>query len=325
MNTDRTCSLLEEISTTLQEISTFLHKHSGLTSLPVKNQETHALTREDNLQSSLPNKETSPRIQESAVLSETTSLPPIPQIPLTLAVFFQQKNLTLRYSQNHTPEDSPVFPVALMLAHHYPLLRVILQKIRRSMQTGATFTEFLQPYSDDEAEILLRFCGELHRLAFLKNFRHIKSHQPSLRITTSRLPAAQLFFCGRWLEAWASFTIHHVHAELESATRSSILFEILPNAKIQFSNGEYCELDFLLQLNQQLLWVETKSGDFQPHISRLARTARRLALPPAQCILLLPDADANACTELSHILPFTITNLQSFPSILHTLAVTPPQ
>lgn len=101
-----------------------------------------------------------------------------------------------------------------------------------------------------------QLARDLHQVAFLTEYRYLKSPQYVIQATPSRASQAINFINGGWLEHYVRLKFHEAFAALD-VPRSFI-----QGVKIRFANGDNYELDFLGELDGKLFWLECKTGDY---------------------------------------------------------------
>jgi len=195
-------------------------------------------------------------------------------------------------------------------------VKPLYQQIKRNMQLGDDFTLNLKEESPKTISLICQFGKKLYDVAFLEQYRYFRSPQYLLRAKTTRLPTAQNFFSGQWLERFVMQEVQDVVTTLQAQTAQQIDFAYLANPRITLANEQEGELDFLFHVNGHIYWIETKSGDYQQHISKYAMIARTLELDEKHALMVLTDIPASRSAELTALFGMGVCALGEFKAHL---------
>ena len=107
---------------------------------------------------------------------------------------------------------------------------------------------------------------------------------------------------------------------LQAQAEQPIDFGYVANPRITLANDQEGELDLLFHFNEQIYWIETKSGDYQQHISKYSMIARTLNLDEKHALMVLTDIPASRSAELTALFGMGVCALEEFQkSLLVTL------
>lgn len=221
--------------------------------------------------------------------------------------FLHNANILVDSYSEHKDSDEIINKIALFLGNNYSCLHDILANIKRNMNKGGTFSLNLKNISQQNIGTICQFSYNLHSIAFLEQYNYKRSPHYNLFVKTSTYSVAQNFFSGQWLERFALMVIREV---IEKISYLHLTFSYLLNPKITLANGDKFELDCLFQMNNNIYWIECKTGDYQQHISKYSKFLRTLNLDDKRCFLLLADITSYKAMDLSKIysmciIPFT--------------------
>lgn len=238
----------------------------------------------------------------------------------TLEPFLHSRGIKIKVQPALDPADRVIDSLSLYLGEHYNALSSLLKKIKRAMQSGASFTESLKDRPQQDISAVCQFCTRLYEVAFLEEYRYFRSPTYLIRAKTTTLPQAQRFFSGQWLERFVLQKVKAAYAQVRSEVTSRLSFEYLINPQITLPNGDDFELDVLAAIGTHVYWIEAKTGDYQQYVEKYARFARLLGVGPDHSFLVLTDISEDVCEKLSSLFPMTVCTLQSFEEKLLAVA-----
>ncbi|MCB0105375.1 MAG: hypothetical protein KDE53_05690 [Caldilineaceae bacterium] len=233
-----------------------------------------------------------------------------------LAEFLAERGITITQVAAEESFDPVLNGLASFLGTHYDSVKPLYQQIKRNMQLGDDFTLNLKEESPKTISLICQFGKKLYDVAFLEQYRYFRSPQYLLRAKTTRLPTAQNFFSGQWLERFVMQEVQEVVTALQAQTAQQIDFAYLANPRITLANEQEGELDFLFHVNGHIYWIETKSGDYQQHISKYAMIARTLELDEKHALMVLTDIPASRSAELTALFGMGVCALGEFKAHL---------
>lgn len=243
-----------------------------------------------------------------------------PKRVVTLEAFLDKRGIRIKTVPPADPADAVTDSMSLFLGERYEALSGILAKIKRAMQAGLPITESLKGRPQQDVSSVCQFCTRLHELAFLEQYQYLRSPTYLIRAKTTTLPTAQRFFAGQWLERFILQKVRSVFGQIAAEVGGELPFEYLINPQIVLPSGDDFELDVLAAIGSRVYWIEAKSGDYQQHVDKYARFARRIGLDTDHCFMVLTDVASERCAALSSLFSMTVCNLQSFEERLLSVA-----
>ncbi len=208
---------------------------------------------------------------------------------------------TLRQSQEY---DAIHEELALLIGSKYYHVSPLIDHIKRTMQSGQSFTLNLSQYSQAVIADITQLGRKLHELAFLTTYHYQKSPKYIVTARPNTLPEIQNFFSGQWLERYILQVFHGIGQDVQAQLGEAVL-----NPQIVLPNGDDFELDLLATANGRIYWIECKTGAYQEHIAKYSRFAQILKLPHQQTIMVLPDAHESLTLNLSRMFGMHVVNL----------------
>ena len=188
-----------------------------------------------------------------------------------------------------------------------------MAKIKSNMQRGGFITLTIKDYTQKDVSDTCQFCTRLHEIAFLKQYKYFKSPQFHIKAKTTTLPTAQNFFSGKWLERFVLQTVQKSVIAISTEVGKVLDFSYLINPQIILANGNDFELDLIFHVNGSFYWIETKTGDYQQHISKYSKMSKMIGLDYKHSIIVLTDIQpekSNALTSLFSMTVYGLTQLE---------------
>lgn len=246
---------------------------------------------------------------------------PVTLVPEVLQRFLAGRGIVIRRVLPPSPADPVLDRLALYLATRYPLLKDVLGWLKRTMQTGGRWHLKLAGRPQEEISACCQFCHQLHALAFLTEYRYHRAPRCLIEARTSTAPDVQNFLSGQWLERF-------IRQQVEAAAQciGSVSLSILANAQIVLPNNDAFELDLLAALDGEICWIESKTGAYQQYVRKYSQIARMLGLRRERSFLVLAEAPAAVCPELSQLTGMTVCRPDEFyATFLHFAQRQEPQ
>ena len=240
----------------------------------------------------------------------------VPPRPLVLESFLQSKGIRIKVVPPDDAADAVIDSLSLYLGERYDALSGLLAKIKRAMRSGMLITESLKNRSQQDISSSCQFCTRLHEVAFLEQYQYFRSPTYLIKAKTTTLPRAQKFFGGQWLERFILQKVKAVHAQVAAEISGQLTFEYLINPQIILPNGDDFELDILAGFGSSVYWIEAKSGDYQQHVAKYSKFARRLGLDDARSLRVLTGVPDERCEALSSLFSMSVCNLRSVEDTL---------
>ncbi len=232
--------------------------------------------------------------------------------------FLISRGITIK----HIPSEAEIDPIlnslASYLGTHYETVKPLYQQIKRNMQMGDDFTIILKDEPSDAISRICQFGKKLYDVAFLEQYRYIRSPHYLLKAKTTRLPTAQNFFSGQWLERYVVQQVQAAINILRAQMDQPVEFDYISNPQVLLPNAQDGELDLIFYVNDAMYWIETKSGDYQQHISKYSTIAKTLNLDAKHALMVLTDIPASRSTELTALFRMGVCSLNEFENELMT-------
>lgn len=223
----------------------------------------------------------------------------------TALEWLADRGITVKDSREQHAAD-PVFDkLALLLGTRFKTLASLHEVIRRNLSKGTSFTLNLSSKSQDEITDTTQFCTLLNDYAFISSYRYTSSTK-TINATPQRTGQVINFFTGGWFERY----IYQRVFSLLKEQRKQLTY--LLNPRITFSTGDDFELDLFFLVEDEPLWVECKTGEYQAYISKYSSVRRLLSVPKSSSILIILGISHDLATELTYLYDITVANEANF-------------
>lgn len=224
------------------------------------------------------------------------------QEPTELINWLEQLEIKVNSSNQPSDSDDVLNQLADIIGNNYQNLSQLHQAIVQSICSRTPFHLNLSNGTHSEISQSTQLCNKLSRLSFLSTYHYNKNTRT---ISGQVDPQGQIinFFNGIWFERFIYHKITNLFNEY------NLSYQCLINPKLEFANGNVFELDFLFWVNQQVLWVECKSGkNYNPTISTYENHRNSLELPKESSMMVLLQADTQQTGDLTTLRGLTIVN-----------------
>jgi hypothetical protein len=210
--------------------------------------------------------------------------------------------------------DEILDQIALFMGNRYGTIKKVYEPIKKSMNFGKVISLNLRETPQEDISNICQLCSKLHEIAFLEDYRYLRSPQYILTAKASRSSQSLNFLSGQWLERFVKTQIKSLVEERQ------LSFSYLINPQIILPNGDDFELDILFEIEQEIYWFEAKTSDYQKYIDKYSRMSKLLDLDRSQCYMVLTDVTDHSAKALSNLFGMTVVRVdrlaREFASIL---------
>lgn len=173
-------------------------------------------------------------------------------------------------------------------------IKVVYEKIKRSLNSSAVFHLDMKTFSQSSVSYSCQLCTMLYKIAFLSEYKYLKSPRYSLHATPNRIPMAINFLTGHWLEYFVKLTILSVINRLPCKVEYSYVI----NPQIILPNGDDFELDVVFLINGNIYWIEAKTGAYQNYIDKYSKVAKKLNVMSERMFMVLTEIPSQDITRI---------------------------
>ncbi len=228
--------------------------------------------------------------------------------------WFQSKNIQLNIDKEAVDTTGFFDEVAMKLGDNYDLLKVVIDKIKRTQKKRYTnVTLYLSDYNQEEAALIKKFCEELYEYAFVAKY-FVNRNQNKIHLSLQMAQPIVNFFNGEWLEWFAFMKL------LAFCHERQISFSGLRSFSIHFPNKDKNELDTFFLINGVIpVFVECKSGEFRQFIDKYAKLRKRLEMEKTHFFMLVLGLSDEQIQGLTRMFDITFVNEKTFMKQISTL------
>ena len=250
---------------------------------------------------------------DSTPAETRTETPTSPAESGGLETFLAERQIQIRRVPTPDAADETMDRLAMTLGQNFRGLKGLLGQIKRNFQHGGGFQMNLAKCSQRDVALITQQCQVWHKLAFLSSYYYERAPVCTLHAKAGKLPKAQQFFNGQWLERFLAGIVKKAACRVQDQLGRALRVECLANAQITLPNGDEFEMDLLVRTNEgQVFWIEGKTGDYQRDADKYRRFAKSLGLPKERCFMVLSEAADDDCSMLTSLFDMTVANTALF-------------
>ncbi len=192
-------------------------------------------------------------------------------------------------------ESDRIFdPIACYLEKRYSVLKKLHRKIKASIAKKTSFSFNLHGKTQHEIQSCTQYCTELHRATLLSRYYYDKRRKIIHGTVQHRGDVIQ-FLNGGWFERAILSRVKEKLAKCQKV-------EFLVNPLLKFANNDRFELDLLFLADNQLFWIECKTGNhYNDCLPKYCQHREKLGVAKENAFLVgleLSDQDANNWNKL---------------------------
>ena len=192
--------------------------------------------------------------------------------------------------------DELLDSIACYMAKYYSFLEKLHNNIKASIANKVGFYYSLYGKSQQEIQSCTLLCNKLYRAKILHHYYYDKRRKIIRGLVHLHSDIIQ-FLNGGWFERAILGIVKEKFTECKNV-------EFLVNPHIRFTNGDRFELDILFLVDNQLFWIECKTGkhcNYKDCLSKYCRHREKLGVVKDNAFLVslgLSEEDANKWTKL---------------------------
>ncbi|NPA14970.1 MAG: hypothetical protein GXO44_00300 [Deferribacteres bacterium] len=215
--------------------------------------------------------------------------------------------------KNIRPEgeaDEVLDRIAFFMGNRFSHIKDLYRQIKRNLNTGRGFKIDLKDYRQEEIASITQLCTNLYEIAFLEEYKYFKSPKYLLYAKVNRIPKAINFFTGGWLERYAKSAV--IEAIKSISHPIPLNYSYLKNPQVILPNGDDFELDLLFKIENEIFWIEAKTGDYQRYIDKYSKVADILQLDYRHAYMILTDITQTGAEALRALFRMYVVRIDDF-------------
>jgi hypothetical protein len=220
---------------------------------------------------------------------------------LTLTDWLASRDITVKNHRREQATDEIFDRLATFLGERFDSIQTLHDQIRRNLSNGGNFTLNLSSSSQEEIANTTQLCTWLHEYAFLSSYNYNNTSK-TLYAAPQRVGRVINFFNGGWFERFVTLKVSAMLAE------RGLDASHLANPQIVLPNGDNFELDLIFLVENEPLWLECKTGNYQAYVTKYADVRPILGIPEARAILVILGISDDLASRLTDLYGITVAN-----------------
>ena len=223
--------------------------------------------------------------------------------------FLLSRNVSIKYIPPEKEADEILDKISIFMGNRYSLIKPFYEQIKYNMNSGGSFRMDLRNKTQEEVSTICQLATMLHEIAFLEEYNYLKSPRFLLFARPSRIPKALNFFSGKWLESFVKSQVISILQQVNP----DLKFSYLLNPQIKLPNGDDFELDLLFAIENEIYWLEAKTGDYQRYIEKYSKVSQKiLKLDWNSCFMILTDITPSGADALKKLFRMNVVPIEKF-------------
>lgn len=290
--------LLERIACALEKIAISMDK----TNSEIKNSEINNITPSNNTETNLEKNNTTNVSDMSEEISVSVLIEKLAQVEISVKTYPEREE-----------EKEQLNNLAKFMGSKYTSIKQVYALIKSNLNTQRGFFLNLRAATQKEISDSCQFCNMLHNIAFLSSYKYDKSPKFCIHATPNAIPQAINFLTGHWLEIFVKVTvIEHIRS-----LKRNVQYTYLINPQIILPNGNDFELDLLFLIDNELFWIEAKTGNYQNYIHKYSQIADIMGINQSRAILLLTEPPSKeSISILNCSFDMTVVGVNEFENLI---------
>ena len=222
--------------------------------------------------------------------------------------FLHSRGIRIKSLRKEDNEDEVLDRIAFFMGERYSYIKEFYLYLKRFLNTGKAFSLHLKGYKQKEIASITQLCTLLHDIAFLEEYRYLKSPKYHLYAKVNKIPIAINFFTGGWLERYVKTAV----IKAINTSGLNLNYSYLKNPQIILPNEDDFELDILFRIKEHFFWFEAKTGDYQKYVEKYSKIARILRLDREHAYMILTDITETVSDKLDRIFKMRVVPIGKF-------------
>ena len=197
----------------------------------------------------------------------------------------KEKRINVKTFVDFKDEDRSLDNISIFMGERYKDIRRLYENIKTYLNRSSGFHLSMKNATQSEISSSCQLCTNLYDIAFLSEYKYEKSPKYFLHATPNKIPIAINFLTGHWLEIFIRKTVETCLNSMET----DIEYTYLINPQITLPNGDDFELDVVFLINDEIFWIEGKTGNYQQYINKYSNVADIIGLDKDHSFMVLTD------------------------------------
>lgn len=206
-----------------------------------------------------------------------------------IITFLRKRNIDVKSYPEKEDVDASLISIAQYMGDKYSHIQKVYEMIKRHLNAEGGFKLDLKKSSQLDVSYSCQLCNMLYKIAFLSEYKYIKSPSFTLIATPNRIPIAINFLTGHWLELHIKKAVLDVLISLNQ----KISYSCIINPKIVLPNGDDFEFDVIYFIQGKAYWIEAKTASYQNYVDKYSKVALMLGQKDLRPYMVLTDLPQN--------------------------------
>lgn len=225
----------------------------------------------------------------------------------------QDKKVSVTKFQNEVADYEAYSAIYRYMGDKYSDISRFLKKLKSTLNSASTKKICVKNWTDREISASCQLASMLYKCGMLEHYHYHKSPSFEMVFRASRNPKIINFLTGKWFELYITQFIE------QNLRISRTDYSILTNPLIMLPTGKQFEMDIVLEINDKMVWMEIKSGEYKSYLSKYTSIGNLLAVEPENRFLILSDETEASCVSLSKLYNINILNLEMLKTNMNSI------
>ncbi|MBO5179460.1 MAG: DUF1887 family protein [Clostridia bacterium] len=230
-------------------------------------------------------------------------------VTLNIQEFLKQKGYDVFYCTFIEDIDPTMLMIANSIGKSYDLVSPFILEIKRNIDKPSQFALRVKKYTQRSACAICTLATLLKEHKLLRYYSYKKTPECLVIAKPENTGNIHNFYTGQWLEYYVANVVNNVLKSREGYKSVNL------NIKVKNRNCVEFEFDVMAILNDEIFWVECKTGEYNKHLPKYEKLARELGIPSNRMFLVVAGIDDETANSLSNAHDITVCSVDKFKSI----------
>lgn len=238
------------------------------------------------------------------------------KVTLNIQEFLKQKGYDVFYCTFIEDIDPTMLMIANSIGKSYNLVSPFILEIKRNIDKPSQFSLRVKKYTQRSAGAICCLATLLKEHKLLRYYSYRKSPECIVIAKPENSGNIHNFYTGQWLEYYVANVINTALESREGHKSVNL------NIKVKNRNLVEFEFDVMAILNDEIFWIECKTGEYNKHLPKYEKLAKELGIPSNRMFLVVAGIDDEIAKSLSNAHDITICSVEKFKSIFEKALAT---
>ncbi|BBE31751.1 hypothetical protein OSSY52_18920 [Tepiditoga spiralis] len=227
--------------------------------------------------------------------------------------FLNSKNIQIKTLKTEKNEDV-LDNIAYFMGEKYENIEPILKLLKRNINNSGYIDIDMQDFTQRSISDITNLCNRLYELTFLSFYKYKKSPKYNLTAKVNKIPEAINFLNGEWFERYLKLKV--IKSLEMNKQNKKIKYSYIKNPQIILPNGDDFELDLMFKIDDEIFWIEAKTGEYQNSLKKYSKIKKMLNLKRKNVfVVLTKNLEDRMKSALSTMFDVNVINIKEFENI----------